>query len=516
MKTNKFKKTLNIELEIPMVSCEANDGKLFKMEDESLQKKIDELKSKFIEDIRFQNNDIVASCEKYEIISEFDNFKPNLKLLQKYDESNEESYHHFKFQLFKEYYHTIKENFSYNSWGCNSNNRYFIDKYNPLDAEHLFGKRSVKDYVNHFLELQYLYAVLPYHKQKLPNIQLNHDNFKGFVDFILDSGMFSIEDEVSSEYYRYARHGYPRYKGWGWDTDNAETANQKINVGTALLNWCIRNDYEEGLTYLMTKGFNGSLIDCNPKYGWLLNLLATPAIVNTLIFPNMHKHEKIFYEKFRDVVLKWHEIISNTFPNLVLLGCRVEDGKEVTYKVGLDGILHVLKTTTRLRHKEFNIKYISNITLGELNKKFIENNTTKPTKKSELIKKLSSIDDEFFGTYKKVRNTCYVSNNMGLLGILMDKNSRSIAIKDNFEPDSDNIIFGCSSLERYFNIPIEDFYGEEEVLLELIKDWFDLKLNSEAEIKLNMEKYSNEIYEQIAAKEKEIAELKQQLKKNKR
>jgi hypothetical protein len=194
MEISKRKFKLDISKEVKTYT--SDDGYSCELSDEKLTSKVTEYIDSLIKN---HNEFALKKCKERDIIHKVNSFEIDENIIKgKYDESNKETYNHFIHKYLRDYYVDSENSTHYTNGGNWEHSRY--DPTTKLHERMLNGKLrkyegSVRDLI--FIHLLSggsvrMYGNPQYFKRV---VDLNStENLKEFFRFILDSGMFKINE----------------------------------------------------------------------------------------------------------------------------------------------------------------------------------------------------------------------------------------------------------------------------------------------------------------------------------
>jgi len=241
--------TRTIEIEYTVETHESKSGEVFVIDDGT----IETLKQNFINEINRGNSYKKKTVYDLDIIYDFENFKINKEYLKSYDESNSETYEHFVYYFLKTFYKNynpvlLQTHIRLSNIDNILKERDELAELNKIRRENNPNQRSF--YTSNGID-----DLTPTIKSAISTylrgydsegIEITKDNYNQFVDFILDSGMFTFEDEIYSDVNDYTR-----------------------NTTTYLIDLAISIKHYLGIDYLFHKGLTFNQLN-KFNYGRLL------------------------------------------------------------------------------------------------------------------------------------------------------------------------------------------------------------------------------------------------------
>jgi len=617
METITVKKNLVIDVEL----AEFTDkfGVKHSVSEKLINELISNLKKEIIEE-NVNNKKICLSNDKE---YDFDAFEVDKEALKNYNEEDTEKYKHFVWEFCRKYYletELIRHNnytsrdfaFKVKTYQKNSdlhldlinlkekNKEYDEALENALkEAKKIYIKnrkedysreaieklykiwsevprkeeKSIKDFILLFLEMSFeidtnqndenCYYGSRFEKKGYKNrLNVNKENFKYFVDFILDSKMCSINEEILFDFEKVLD------LKWGYT----------LTVGAALVNICIHLDYEEGLDYLIEKGLKHDTFDAIPnKTSWFycfLELIKSKSFLGFCCKLDKRQCDsEIAKEALKKLEnkLKWIGIITERFPQLKISKLESKNkskinkkGNEIFYTIHSERTYFLTEISSKNLNNYLNFdKDEFKIILKYINPEFLKNNIIKDNKDVAFVKKVfnhfkslnlkDTLVENYFENHKDlsvkieaIQSGGYIQNNNGRKSISKSYNrdliTRYVEFNNNLDfsnvdyykekydinldPKKSYVFLYDKNTENSTNctytyvnklkhhIELDKFYEDIDALNYIIESWLSGERLSETDIKMSFKAHKNKIMEEISRKEKEICELKKKIGEN--
>jgi hypothetical protein len=580
---NSYKK--NISLDLSLTDYFDNFGNKHSVTDEQIEDIISSIQPK-VDRIIYSNKQEYLSQNK---IFEFESFKIDPIILKNYTEDDIEKYKHFVWEFYSKYAINFKKDSEKHLELIRDVEEYAPEykesakiakqKLKKLDKNFKSGKiakiakkkkeESGKTFdlsllINHEYDTEkhkilqyvippttvkskilYFLAISKYLQKNVSEINqykldVNKENFKNFVDFILDSGMVSLNEVVYKNKF----------------LENSESIDN-FTVGAALILLCIQLDYKQGFDYLITKGLCKEDVDTdNLCHSFTYNLIKTIEYFRSnnwrewdyMLENNLTQNvdsvlgdesENVNIDALNNLInkLRWINVITTKFPKLKFSYVNEKCGK-----IGKDGrrywsssgVVYKLLTINPIYiDKVIDNKPFSDIVYSLFSDEFIKNNTLPFNKEVNLIKDVF----DYFGGKKDEKTLCqlfkihhdtikcsiekiesggYIHNNNIKKDYEYTLKVKEIVFSDEGEDGFLSIYFynntnpGYSGssyvLENKFEI--SKFIEDKEGLIFLIEKWlFGLEIkNKKPEDFVDPKR--KKVLEEIMKREQEICELK--------
>lgn len=481
-------------------------------------------------------------CERQDIIFEYENFIVDESKMKLYDESNLDTYKHFVYNYFNNFYNKVFVKKKHYQPPTITNNR----TYNPLDKSHLIiddkYSISIKDKLEKFLSFYsnidnedlYIYDTF----------FINESNFLKFFNLAIKSKMFALDSLiVSTDYYQYGRN-------------STKDTFPKTSVACCLLNYCIENDDELLFNQLLSSGLKSEFLFKSGNWSYIYNFIL-----------KIKEHNYWYYEKNADSIhfsnsktkiesyFKWLNIITVKFPKLKIhvsgrLARYINDNNdEGKYKRFLD--LETLHTFFIEFKKEvfesitsnFSDDFVKNNCIQfnddiKFAKESIDKLTNEHSNDDDILhKKCKFINsDAIFFQIGKVQIGGYVNNNQfekryASKELIIRKCTITTDLREcsrtatNFPKNVDNETYlvleiykeytgkrrtDSDSIYKHF-IKLSKFHKNPESLNKICKKWLNGVKMKEDVIDLIINEDKKEVLDRVSEIEQELKELKKLL-----
>jgi hypothetical protein len=553
---NSYKK--NISLDLSLTNYFDNFGNKHSVTDEQIEDIISSIQPK-VDRIIYINKQEYLSQNK---IFEFESFKIDPIILKNYTEDDIEKYKHFVWEFYSKYAINFKKDSEEHLELIRDLEEYAPEykesvkiakqKLKKLDKdnhEYDTEKRKILQYVipptTVKSKILYFLVISKYLQKDVSEINqyklnVNKENFKNFVDFILDSGMVSLNEVVYKNKF----------------LENSESIDN-FTVGAALILLCIQLDYKQGFDYLITKGLCKEDIDIDSLcHSFTYNLIKTieyfrsnnrrewDYILENNLTQNVDsvlgdESENINIDALNNLInkLRWINVITTKFPKLKFSYVNEKSGK-----IGKDGkrywsnsgVVYKLLTINPIYiDKVIRNKPFSDIVYSLFSDEFIKNNTLPFNKEVNLIK---DVFDYFDGkkdektlcqlfkihhdtikcSIEKIESGGYIHNNNIKKDYEYTLKVKEIVFSNEGEDGFLSIYFYNNTNPGYSNssyvlentFEISKFIEDKEALIFLIEKWlFGLEIkNKKPEDFVDPKR--KKVLEEIMKREQEICELK--------
>lgn len=564
------KYTKKVSIDINLVDYIDNFGNSHSITEEELQDVISDVQYK-VDLILSENERNYISKNK---IFEFKSFEIDSNILKKYTEKDENIYKHFVWEFYSKYYIGFKKDSeehlellkyikklpkyykeveSVKLKLKKLENKFKKGKLNLHEFEeekfkllrYVARPITIKSYILGLLQVSSMLESNPdFCKKYLLNI--NKENFKQFVDFIIGSGMFKMDEMVIKN---------------NLSEDSVSIDN--LTVGASLVDLCIHLDYEEGFEYLIDMGLNEKSIDINENHHSYIYMfikqcerLMRGVYWRERDYINEHnltqpiknidseRNDKVDVLNLNKLIRKfqWIEIITKKFPKLKLglvnqNGSVIEDdGRRYWSSAKVQYEYRII--IPNYLDKIFHDKKFSNLVYNFFSKDFIKNNTLTLSKEVQLVKnifdyfkninnksilsKIQSINhNDISCVIEKIENGGYIEGDRILKDYDSTLQTKEVYFTKNKNDNNFSVYFYKHTNPHYNNsdyklenkFELNKFLKNKDILISTIEGWFsgcDLKnKSSESLIKLDKQK----ILKEIITKQKELEDLQKKLNK---